>query len=259
MLMTFRALAERLSRGVVLRRHLPARFARLPIYVTPEAGLRYWSAMSRVDSVLYDMAEELVKPGSVVWDVGANVGLFSLCAAAAAGQPGFVLSIEPDFWLAHLITRSSQGIARHPCSRIQVLCASISDSNRVASLEIAERARASNHLVGTAGSTQANGLRCIQPTVSLTLDFLLDYFPAPSVLKIDVETHEVSVLKGAARLLKEIRPTIWCEVSKENSTEVTELLHAAGYQLYGAEVRPHPPTPRAWYHTLAVPQPFPVV
>jgi FkbM family methyltransferase len=232
--MSFRRLAEHLSRGVVLHRRLPARFGRLPIYVTPEAGLRYWSAMSRVDSVLYSMAEELVKPSSVVWDVGSNVGLFSLCAAATSGRAGFVLSIEPDLWLAHLITRSCQEIARYPCSEVQVLCASISDSNRVSNLEIAERARASN------------------PTVSLTLDFLLDYFPVPSVLKIDVETHEVSVLKGAGRLLREIRPTIWCEVSHENSTEVAGLLHAAGYKLYGAEINPHPPTDRAWFHTLAV-------
>ncbi len=252
-LMSFRRLVEHLSRGLVLRRRLPARFGRLPIYVTPEVGLRYWSAMSRVDSVLYSMAEELVKPSSVVWDVGANVGLFSLCAAFISGRSGFVLSIEPDPWLAHLVTRSSQEIARHECSGVRVLCASISDSNRVSSLEIAETKRATNQLVGTTGSTQAEGLRCLQPSVSLTLDFLLDYFPVPSVLKIDVETHEVRVLKGAARLLTEIRPTIWCEVSHKNSTEVTELLHAAGYKLYGAGVQPHPPTDRAWFDTLAVP------
>jgi FkbM family methyltransferase len=251
--MTIRSLVEHLSRGVVLRRRLPARFGRLPIYVTPEAGLRYWAAMSRVDPVLYRMAEELVKSDSVVWDVGANVGLFSLCAAANAGRSGFILAIEPDFWLAHLITRSCQESARYPCSKVQVLCASISDSHYVSGLEIAERARASNHLVGTTGSTQARGQRCVQPTVSLTLDFLLDYFPPPSVLKIDVETHEVSVLKGAARLLKEIRPTIWCEVAPQNSAEITDLLHGAGYKLYGAEVQPHSPTDRAWFHTLAVP------
>ncbi len=251
--MSLRRLAENLSRGVVLRRRLPSRFGRLPLYVTPEAGLRYWSAMSRVDSVLYSMAEELVKPGAVVWDVGANVGLFSFCAAALSGASGFVLSIEPDFWLAHLMTRSSQELPGGRCSKVEVLCASISDSNRVSKLEIAERARASNHLLEAVGSTQARGARGVQPSVSLTLDFLLDYFPAPSVLKIDVETHEVSVLRGAARLLREVRPTIWCEVSHENSTEVTELLHAAGYELQGAATRPHPKIDRAWFHTLAVP------
>src|SRR5579863_3672592 len=101
--MGIRRLVERLSRGVVLRRRLPAKFGRLPIYVTPEAGLRYWSAMSRVDPVLYGMAEEMVKSGSVVWDVGANVGLFSFCAAALAGQSGRVLAIEPDFSLGTIV------------------------------------------------------------------------------------------------------------------------------------------------------------
>jgi FkbM family methyltransferase len=253
--MSIRRWAEYLSRGVVLRRQLPAKFAHLPIYVTPEAGLRYWSAMSRVDPVLYSMAEEMVKADDVVWDVGANVGLFSLCAAARSGPRGFILAIEPDFWLAHLINRSSQrlGAGQYACAPVEVLCASISDSNRISKLAIAERARASNHLIEAVGSTEARGARCVQPTVSLALDFLLEFFPAPSVLKIDAETHEAGILKGAERLLKEVRPTIWCEVSAENSDEVTKLLHGAKYELYGAQVQPHRPIDRAWFHTLAVP------
>jgi FkbM family methyltransferase len=255
--MSIRGWAEYLSRGIVLRRRLPPKFGRLPIYVTPEAGLRYWSAMSRIDSVLYSMAEEIVKPGCTVWDVGANVGLFSFCAAALSGQSGLVVAIEPDLWLAHLINRSSQELqaGQYPCAPVEVLCASISDSNRVSRLAIAERARASNYLIEATGSSEAKGERCVQPTVSLTLDFLVEYFPAPSVLKIDAETHEVAVLRGAERLLKEARPTIWCEVSAENSEEVTELLHSAKYRLYGAQARPHRPIERAWFHTLAVPHP----
>jgi FkbM family methyltransferase len=209
--------------------------------------------MSKVDPLLYDMAEELVKPGSVVWDIGANVGLFSLCASARAGRSGFVLSVEPDSWLAHLIQRSSQSLDYGNCSRVEVLCASVSDSNRISRLQIAQRARSANHLVEATGSTQAEGSRCLQPTVSLTLDSLLQHFPPPSILKIDVETHEVNVLQGATQLLREAKPTIWCEVAHENSTQVTALLKAGGYEFYGAEIRPHPRAERAWFNTLAIP------
>lgn len=253
--MDIRRLAERLSRGLVLRRRLPVKFGRLPFYVTPEAGLRYWFNVSRVDPMLCGMAEELVKPGSIVWDIGANVGLFSFCAAALAGPSGFVLSVEPDLWLAHLVSRSSRELAsaHAKCSEVKVLCASISDSTRISELQIAERARASNHLMEAEGATQTGGSRAAQPTICVTLDSLLDHFPPPTVLKIDVETHEAAVLRGATRLLRTARPIIWCEVLHENSGKVTELLHDAGYELYGAQTTPHPRIDRAFFHTLAVP------
>jgi hypothetical protein len=102
------------------------------------------------------------------------------------------------------------------------------------------------------GTVETGGSRFSQATACLTLDQLLNYFPAPSVLKIDVESHEASVLKGATKLLNDIRPAIWCEVLDENSAQVTSLLHSAGYQLYGAAVQPHPRIERAWHHTLAI-------
>ena len=250
-----RRIAERLSRGVVLRRCLPRPFQGLPIYVTPEAGLRYWGAMDNVDPLLYGMAQELVKPGSVVWDVGANVGLFSFCAAVLAGREGVVLAIEPDLWLAQLIWRSARSLRANdaPCAEVKMLCVSVSDTNRVSELEIAQRARSSNHLQQAGGSSQADGVRCRQLSPTVTLDSLLDFFPPPSVLKIDVETHEGSVLAGATRLLKEYRPTIWCEVSQENSKQLTQLFLNAGYELYGDESQPHPRCDYAWFNTLAIP------
>jgi FkbM family methyltransferase len=150
------------------------------------------------------MVEELVRPGTTVWDVGANVGLFSFCAAGLSGPSGFVLSVEPDLWLAQLLGRSSQELSRSQstCSCVQVLCASISDSNRVTELSVSERARSSNHLVHASGSSQAQGSRYNQLTVSLTLDSLLEHFPPPSVLKIDVETHEANVSARSNTLVK---------------------------------------------------------
>src|ERR1035437_7498065 len=98
--MTLRRWAELISRGVVLRRRLPHEFQNLAIYVSPEASLRYWRRdLSKVDPMLYDMVRGMVKAGDVVWDGGADVGFFIFGAAARAGPWGYVLAIEPDFWL----------------------------------------------------------------------------------------------------------------------------------------------------------------
>jgi FkbM family methyltransferase len=255
--MNFRNAAERLSRGIVLKRRLPSEFHRLPIYVSPEASLRYWLGMSRVDPMLYRMVRELVKPGAQVWDVGANVGLFSFCAAALAGPSGFVLAIEPDVWLAQLINRSSWRWkhTQATAAPVSVVCAAISDRSQVSNLQISERSRAASHLSESQGSTQAVGSRFSQPALSVPLDFLLDYFPAPGVLKIDVETHETRVLHGARRLLETVRPVIWCEVSPENSKAVFDILDPLGYELYAAAATERAPLDRASWDTLAVPKP----
>ena len=257
--MILRQLAERLSRGVVLRRRLPREFKSLPMYVSPEAGLRYWRRdLSSVDPMLSRMARELVTGGSVVWDVGANVGLFSFSAAALAGPTGFVLAIEPDLWLAQLLTRSRgiQGWSAQ-AAPVAVLPAAVSETNGISRLQIAERARAANHLVEASGSSQTGGDRNQQQTVTVALDFLLGYFPAPTVLKIDVEAAELKALHGAAKLLRTVRPVIWCEVAPENALGVADLLHEADYQIFAAALDPDKRIAlrRASWDTLALPLP----
>src|SRR5215469_10515425 len=144
--MNLRRLAERASRGVVLKKKLPVEFSRLPMYVTPQSGLRYWRSLAKVDPLLCRTASELVHPGAVVWDVGANVGLFTFCAAALAGASGSVLAIEPDTWLTTLLMRSALAVRNSNAANVRVLCAAVSDRNKIAELEIADRGRAANHL-----------------------------------------------------------------------------------------------------------------
>ncbi len=250
-----RPLIERVSRGRVLRRRLPADCNRLPLYVTPEAGLRYWLSMPRVDPVLYRMCKEMVKPSSCVWDVGANVGLFSFCAASLSGKSGYVLAIEPDIWLANLIQKSAQlwRDSGYEAATVAVLCSAASDSQDIEALQIAERSRAANFLKGASGSRQSGAIRGEQLSLSVQLDFLLRYFRPPSVLKIDVETHEVHVLRGANEILRTHRPIIWCEVAPHNVVAVFELLTAAKYSLFNAESKEPLTGGRANWNTLAIP------
>lgn len=229
-----RSLAERLSRGIILKRRLPARFGRAPIFVSPEASLRYWRwNLEKVDPRLFDLIEEFVHPGCTVWDVGANVGVFSFASAARAGHSGKVLAVEPDTWLVGLL-RESARIACAGVASVDVLPAAVSDRNDVARLHIANRCRAANYLGGE-GSTQAGGSRAEEIVLSITLDWLAERYPRPSVLKIDTEGCEAKVLAGGEKLLSTARPLLICEVSPGNAPAVTTLLHSLGYGLFDAD------------------------
>ncbi len=233
-----RRLAEIASRGIVLRRRLPVQFGGAPLYVSPECGLRYWHReLTKVDPVLLEMVDRYVCDGDVVWDVGANVGLFGFAAAHRASR---VLLIEPDPWLARLLDRSASFF-----SNVSVVHAAVADYNGTGTLHIAARARASNFLQGK-GSTQTGGERYAAEVPVLTLDSLLP--PTPDVLKIDVEGAEIAVLRGAARVLAG-GPIVICEVSSQNTDLATKLFH--GYVLFDGESGER--VTKATWNTVAIP------
>src|SRR5437870_11528737 len=102
-----RRCAERLSRGRVLKRRLPAEFGKTPLYVSPDSQLKYLKiGREAFDAELLQVALDEIGPGMVVWDVGANVGVFTFAAASLA-ESGSVLAIEADIWLTQLIRRSA--------------------------------------------------------------------------------------------------------------------------------------------------------
>lgn len=245
-----RTLLERLSRGRVLKRHLPAEFGRVPILVSPDASLRFWKP--RTESDLFDFANEFVPAGSIVWDVGANVGLLSVAAAQRAGVSGKVMAIEPDIWLAGLL-RKSAAMQPATSARIQVIPAAVLDSQTIASFNVAMRGRASNFLSVAGGSTSTGGVRETVSVLTITLDWLLDQGFAPNVLKIDVEGAESNVLRGARQVLAEVKPVILIEVFDDSRAEVTEILLRNGYKLYDWDLRPRVRVDQACYNTLAVP------
>jgi FkbM family methyltransferase len=252
----FRTIAERLSRGVVFQRRLPPDFGRGRIFVSPDAGLRFYRPkLATGDAILFRMVNELVKGGDVVWDIGANVGLFAFAAANRAGASGEVIAIEADLWLVSLLRRSCTLLERSRNAAVTVLPAAASDSLGLAKFHIARRARSSNHLDGV-GSTQAGGTRSTECVLTVTLDWLLEHTAAPQVLKIDVEGMEHRVLAGATAVLSKARPVIWCEVDPVNKDEVTRILHAHDYEIFYANqnASERHPLPRAPWETLARPR-----
>jgi len=149
-----RTLAERLSRGKFLKRTLPSRFGHAPLYVSPDSQLKYLKfGDDAFDAELLKVIDEYISEESVVWDIGANVGVFSIGAATIA-KKGSVLAVEADIWLAWLIGRSLL-LKENDGLKIQVLPSAISDRNGIATFLIASRGRASNSLEVAGGRSQS--------------------------------------------------------------------------------------------------------
>jgi FkbM family methyltransferase len=229
---TIRFIAERLTHRFVIKRRLPSSFGRVPLFVSSEGGLCYLlrRSLEKVGPELLKMADEMVAAGDVVWDVGANVGLFTFAAAARAGPTGSVYAIEPDTWLVDLLRRSAM-LEQEKRGPVNIVPVAISDAVGVGRFHIANRARAANYLE-SCGSTQTGGARETQWVITVTLDWMLEQFRSPDVLKIDVEGAEDRVLRGSSKLLSSFRPRIICEVSRKNAKEVSEILHSFGYILF---------------------------
>ena len=249
-----RRAVERLSRGKVFRRRLPQRFGGAEFYVSPESGLRYLRPnIESVDPALLGLAAELIKPGAVVWDVGANLGLFSFAAAGLAGPKGRVFSVEPDTYLVGLLRRSSR-LRNTQAAPVEVVPCAVSDALSLATFNIATRARASNFLAGF-GHSQTGGVRETQRVLTITLDWLATQIPAPDLIKIDAEGVDFLVLKGASELLRNRKPILIFEGGDEIAEQSAALLLPLGYTLFDGELPPEQrrPLTRATFCTLAIP------
>lgn len=251
-----RRILEYVLGPIVLRRRLPRNAGRGKIVVSVRVGgLKYCLKPARDwDRDLLRAARTLVHTGDSVWDVGANLGLFSVAAAYFAGSGGAVVAIEADSDAVVLLnrTRDCQAADR---ARLTILPVAIGDSVGLARFSVARRARASNALDGY-GSTQMGGIREVRLVPSTTLDSLLDQLPRPDVLKIDVEGAEMSVLAGADQVLREVRPAVYCEVTEKNASEARDLFEGYRYTVFdGTEYQGvgDDPASRCHRNTVAIP------
>ncbi|MBB6226536.1 FkbM family methyltransferase [Polymorphobacter multimanifer] len=224
-----RSLAEGLSRDRVVTRRLPND---IKLLVSPDSQLKYLKRSFDVD--LTDLARDHVDASMAVWDIGANCGVFAFSAAHARQ----VVAVEADPFLANLLLRS---VALNG-SKVEVVAAAVAEGTGIASLAIASRGRASNHLVGH-GHSQTGGSRAHVTVPTISLDALLDAFGPPDLVKLDVEGLETAVLRGASRLLATARPTFYLELGPSVAADCTAILEAAGYRL----------SPAAEMNWLAVP------
>jgi len=225
----FRQIIEKLARNMAFKRRLPKSFGNISFYVSPDAQLKYIRPGSvGFDELLLNLVTRFVCKGSVIWDVGANVGVF---AFSAAGKGGRVVAVEPDPFLVGLLRKSMQ-IRENQGLDLKVTPVALSAATALEVFQIAARGRASNSLASAGGRSQMGGVREEIIVPVMTLDSLLDTFPAPEFIKIDVEGAEIGVMEGGKRLLEEARPLFFIEADINTRPTITDIFRKHDYALF---------------------------
>lgn len=193
------------------------------------------------DLALQQMVRRVLQPGDCFVDIGANLGMLSLLASAAVGESGRVLAFEPN---PRLIARIKRTLARNQIDNVDVVHAAISDQPGTADLHVY-----SDHPGW--GSLSDRGPEGAAETATFTVplqsgdDLLADTDPEqPMLMKIDVEGHEVPVLRSLQKTLPTRWPLVICEFvdahQKRAGYSAAELrgeLERHGYRAFVLEAR----------------------
>lgn len=165
---------------------------------------------------------QLLSPGDVFYDIGANIGFFSTLGARLVGADGRVFAFEP---FARCAERSRHNAALNGFEHLTVVQAAVGASSGHVLLELGDGT--TTNRVST-----RSGVRVDQVTID---DWRTSSgAPPASVVMIDIEGAEIEALRGMRSLLREHRPTILCEVHWLGATFldfVAEEIAPLGYAL----------------------------
>lgn len=182
-----------------------------------------------------------LRSGMTFYDLGANIGFFSLIAARLVGPQGRIFSFEAD---PEIAARLQENLSRNNITYATVEQKAVwSQPGFVSFSRVDPSASPDRGLGRVSPHASAESDQISVEAVSLD-QFALSH-PPPHVLKCDVEGAEVAVFEGAGRLLRENRPILLVEMhSDENSRLLALRFSELGYSC----------TKLDGNHVLALPQ-----
>ena len=160
--------------------------------------------------------------GAVVYDVGANVGIYSLLASLCVGPSGAVYAFEP-------LERNLKYLRRH-----------ISLNNLQNCILLETAVSSTEGVLPFSAMAWNSSMARLSPdgeilVPSTTLDACIygeRRLRPPNIMKIDVEGAELEVLRGAVRCLAEFHPTIFMEIhGTQLHADCRAFLRGLGYHI----------------------------
>jgi FkbM family methyltransferase len=179
-----------------------------------------------------DLVQRLLGDDEVFWDIGANVGYFTLVAAAALAHRGEVVAFEPG---KNAYARLQENLALNPYRNIRTYPVAVTDREGEAVLHLLGDIADSSANLYQAGQTQGRTEVC--RTVALDPFRQQEGLRPPHLVKLDAEGAELAVLQGAAHLLSQSPPLLLMEMEEKNlraagasKAAIRQVLFRYGYR-----------------------------
>jgi FkbM family methyltransferase len=170
----------------------------------PLKGLRWISSsgnascwMGTYEHEKQQLFQKLLGAGQVLFDLGANVGFFSLLASRLVGDAGRVVAVEPA---SRNIAYLRRHIALNGIGNIDLLEAAVSSEEGFAFFDSA--------VLPTTGHLTESTSGCRVSTVVLDKLVSRGSIPKPHLIKCDIEGAEYEALRGAVQILQNCRPIV---------------------------------------------------
>ena len=139
-----------------------------------------------------------IRPGDTVWDIGANLGLYTQEFLTAAGPTGRVVAFEP---VPSCFDRLRERFAGS--GQVKLINAAVGEHDGEIAMSLDPDPLAATHRIG--GPVAGGGQPVLVPIRSAASVAAEAGAWFPTVVKIDVEGHEGAVLDGMVDLLKDPR------------------------------------------------------
>ena len=214
-----------LAKGDLKELSLPYDLARIHLYpdlenITTYVLLEQGDWFEKSDLNLF---RSIIRPDDTIFDLGANVGPYSI--SAAARTDGKVIAVEPALQTFELLNKSASQF-----SNMTAIHAAISDKPGMAFLS--HDGPSENFKLSDNNETPGEKV----PLVTVD-DIAAEYgIESVDIIKMDVEGHELKALAGAKKIISNGSPIIFYEVKHLNDLhlELVDAFEELGYDSYFA-------------------------
>jgi len=191
--------------------------------VNPRTGQNVQKGIGEPE-VQQALADHL-RPGMTFYDLGANIGFFSLIAARLVGTQGRVISFEAD---PEIAARLRENLSRNQFKHAHVEEKAVwSESTTVSFARVDPGTSPDRGLGHISADPPETGTITV---AAVSLDQFVAANSPPDFVKCDVEGAEVEVFQGAAKLLSSRHPIVLVEMhSASNQQALLLKLSSLGY------------------------------